>query len=277
MSARAMVVSSLVVVVLVLSAGRARADFAPGEVPEATNAYTLKRKDVHLSLLGTSSVGLTDRTELASYLVADVLLFPNLRLEHQFVRGDTIAMSAQVGAGIGAYPLAAWALIPIPGAVVGGAGVGVAWGAIQSATLLTTVRLGRETSLSVNGGGFVIEGGIAGVIAGGGVGGGGGAVGAMPASESGHRFGALAGFELARTIGPRNAILVACDAWLLPGATWRESTGILYPRAVWTHVFSHHFHLSTGAYAVLDPPRFRGTRESKMPLGPYTNVSWTWD
>ncbi len=273
MSSRVVLVCSL----LVALSRSAHADFAPGEVPEATNAYTLKQKDLHLSMLGTSSVGLTDNTELASYLIADVMLFPNLRLEHRFVRGETLTMSWQIGAGAGAYPLAVGAFLPLPGAVVAGAGVGFAWGAIQSASLLASVRLDGTTTLSVNGGGFVIEGGLAGVIGGAGIGNGGAAVDAMPASASGHRFGGTAGFEIARTFGRRNAVLLACDAWMIRGEGMEQDTGLIYPRAVWTHVFSHHFHLSTGAYTLLDPPSWKMVKESKMPVGPYVNVAWTWD
>ncbi len=239
--------------------------FEPGEVPEATNAYTLKRRDVHLSMLGTSSVGLTDDTELASYLIADVMLFPNLRLEHRFVHGKTLSMSWQIGAGAGAYPVAVASALPLPGGAVAGGAVGSAWGAIQSATLLASVHLDDATSLSVNGGGFVLEGGLAGVIGGGRVG---GAVGAV---------GAMAGFEIARTLGRRDALIVACDAWVIRGISMDEDTGILYPRAVWTHVFGHHFHLTTGAYALLDPPSWKAIKASKLPVGPYVNVSWTWD
>ncbi|CAN5913196.1 hypothetical protein BH11MYX3_BH11MYX3_16940 [soil metagenome] len=273
MSSRTVIVCSLLFA-LVRSA---HADFAPGEVPEATNAYTLKRRDVHLSMLGTSSIGLTDNTELASYLIADVMLFPNLRLEHRFVRGKSLSMSWQIGAAAGAYPIAVASALPFPGGVIGGAGVGFAWGAIQSATLLASVHLDDATSLSVNGGGFLLEGGLAGLIGGGGVGGSGGAVTAMPASASGHRVGGMAGFELARTFGRRDAVIVACDAWVIRGAGMDEDTGVLYPRATWTHVFSHHFHLTTGAYALLDPPSWKAAKESKMPVGPYVNVSWTWD
>lgn len=273
MSSRAAIVCTL----LVALAPLAHADFRAGEVAEGTNAYTLRRGDVHLSMLGTSSVGLSDNTELASYLVADVLLFPNLRLEHRFVRGEVLSMSWTIGAGAGAYPVAVGGFLPLPGAVVVGAGVGFVWGATQSATLLASVRLDDTTTLSVNGGGFVVEGGIAGVIGGGGVGNGGGAVGAMPASASTHRFGGLAGFELARTFGRRDAVMIACDAWMIRGAGMAEDSGLLYPRATWTHVFSHHFNLTTGAYALLDPPSFKATKESKMPVGPYVNASWTWD
>jgi len=263
-------------VLLLVSPAVALADYQDGEVPEGTNAYTLHRRAVHVSLLGTSAVGLTDNTELATYLMADALLFPNLRLEHRFLRGDQVSASLMLGAGAGLYPFAVGAFLPLPGAVVAGGGVGFAWGAVQTATVVGSVRVTRDVTLSANAGGFAVEGGFAAVVGGVGAGGGGAGGGGGATSDSGSRTGGTAGVELAATIGPHDALIVACDAWMMRPTQMDPAEGLLYPRATWTHAW-RHFHLTGGAYALLDPPSWKAAKDSKMPVAPYVNVAWNWD
>jgi hypothetical protein len=133
---------------------------------------------VHVSLLGTSQLTLGRDTEIATYLLADVVLFPNVRVERQLAEGEGGAASILLGAGAGALPLAMAFAMPLPGAIVAGAGVGVLWGSLQSATLVLTGRSpSRGYSISVNGGGFAAEGGFAAAGVGVGAGGGGGGFG----------------------------------------------------------------------------------------------------
>jgi len=254
----------------------ARADYQDGEVPEGMNAFTLHKRAVHVSLLGTSGIGLTDNTELATYLAADALLFPNLRLEHRFLRGDQVSASLMLGAGGGVYPFAVGAFLPLPGAVVAGGGVGFAWASIQTATLVGSARLTNDVTLSANAGGFALEGGFAAVAGGVGAGGGGAGGGGGTASDSGHRFGATAGMELAATLGRHDALIVACDVWMTRPTAMESAQGLLYPRATWTHAWKH-FALTGGAYALLDPPSWKAAKDSKMPVSPYVNVAWNWN
>jgi hypothetical protein len=266
---------ALCVLVLAMPAV-AWADYQEGEVPEGMNAFTLHKRAVHVSLLGTSAIGLTDNTELATYLVADALLFPNLRLEHRFLRGEQIDASLMLGAGAGVYPFAVGAFLPLPGAVVAGGGAGFAWASLQSATVVGSARLTRAVTLSANAGGFALEGGFA-MIAGGAVaGGGGGGGGGGTATNSGTRVGLTAGMELAATLGRHDALVVACDVWMTRPTMMDPAQGLLYPRATWTHAW-RHFALSGGAYALLDPPSWKSARESKMPVAPYVNVAWNWN
>src|SRR5690242_19956112 len=90
-------------------------DYEPGIVPEGMNAFIgTRRGDVHLSLLGTSSVTMGRSTELATYLLADAVLFPNLRVERQLAESEGGAASILIGAGAGALPFAAAFFLPVP-------------------------------------------------------------------------------------------------------------------------------------------------------------------
>ena len=254
----------------------ALADYQDGEVPEGMNAFTLHRRAVHVSLLGTSAVGLTDNTELATYLAADALLFPNLRLEHRFLRDDDVSASFMLGAGGGVYPFAAGVFIPAPGVAVAGGGVGFAWGAVQTATLVGSVRVTPAVTLSANAGGFALEGGFALAAGGVGVGGGGAGGGGGTANDSTVRTGGTAGVELAATVGHHDALIAACDLWMIQPKGMDPAEGLLYPRVTWTHAWQH-FHLTGGVYALYDPPSWKATKDSKMPFSPYMNVAWNWD
>src|SRR5262245_14358426 len=120
----------------------ARAEFADGEVPEGANAFTQPRHVLRLSLLGTSSFGITDHTEIATYLLCYAILFPNLRVEHRFTeRNETIGMSIMVGVGAGILPVAGAMGLLLPGGAVAGGGAGIAWGSIQTGTVIVSARL----------------------------------------------------------------------------------------------------------------------------------------
>jgi hypothetical protein len=265
----------LAAAVLVPSLARAEVSTAyePGIVPEGMNAFIARRRSVHVSLLGTSQVTLGRDTELATYLLADLVLFPNLRVEHQLAESDGGAASILLGAGAGALPLAMAFAMPLPGAIVAGAGVGVIWGSLQSATLVLTGRSpSRGYSVSVNGGGFAAEGGFAAAGIGVGAGGGGAGGAGGTTSDSGHRFGATAGIEFDKTFGERDALVVALDGWLVNPSKMTEAPGVLYPRVTWAHRFAH-WQLTGGAYALIDLPKAEGLK-SKMPVAPFINVAW---
>lgn len=254
--------------VLVASASPARADFVDGEVPAGVNAFVQRRHDLRLSVLGASALGITDHTELSSFLLADLVLIPNLRVEHQFINDGTVAMSFTAAAVAGWFPLAGATVLPLPGGAVGGAGIGFAWGTMQSAALIGTVRITPTISLSANAGGFAMEGGVAGIVGGAGIGGNGAAVGATPAAASGARVGVTAGVELSATFGRRDALVIACDGWF-----FRPPAGLLYARAGWTHQWGR-FQLTLGVYGFGDPPRFERVRTSQLPVAPYAGVAW---
>ena len=261
----------LVVLAPLLVPALAHADSRPGIVPEGTNAFVHDRHEVRLSVLGTSSFALTDKTEIGSYLLADALLFPNLRVEHQLGQSEHVATSFMLGAGAGVYPLAVGGVLPMPGGVVAAGGAGIAWGSIQTATVITTVRVDC-LAMSLNAGGYAMEGGLVGVIAGAGAGGGGAGAGATPAETHGSRTGLTAGTEISRTFGRRDALVAAVDVWTLPAMTMDAPTGLVYPRITWTHQWAH-WQLTGGAYALIDLPNARSLH-SKEPVAPFINVAW---
>jgi hypothetical protein len=256
---------------IVLVPTLAHAEYADGEVPAAMNAFTQPRHALHLSLLGTSSFGITDHTEIATYVLGDALLFPNLRLEHRFNDDGPILVSMMGGVGAGAYPVAAGGVLPLPGGVFAAGGAGLVFGSIQTGTVIATVRVTRAVSVSVNAGGFAMEGGVVGVV--GGIAGGGGTAGAGSATT--HMTGEMAGFELAATLGKHDAIIVAADGWFFAPLEMDGTNGMLYTRATWTHTWKH-FELTTGVYALPDLPHFTSVREAKLPVSPFGNVAWTW-
>lgn len=253
----------------------AHADYADGEVPEGINAFTQPRHTLRLSLLGASAFGITDHTELATYLLGDAVLFPNLRLEHRFTeRDETIGMSMMAGVGAGMLPIAGGGGLILPGGAVAGGGAGIAWGSIQTLSAIVSARLAPTLTASVNAGGFAAEGGIAGVIGGVGVGGNGAGGGAAPASIAGSMTGAMAGVEVADTIGKHDAIVIASDAWFFKPLTMDGSSGIIYARAAWTHTW-HRFGLTGGAWSLIDLPDAKAFRTAKVPVGLLANVAWT--
>lgn len=261
----------LVVLTAVLIPSAARAEYREGIVPEGTNAFVHHRREIRLSVLGPSQLALTDRTEIGTYLLADALLFPNLRLEHQLGETEHVATSFMLGAGAGVLPLAAGGVLPFPGGAVAAGGVGFAWGSIQTATLLTSFRTG-PTALSFNAGGFAMEGGVAGVVGGVGAGGGGAGAAGGPAETHGSRAGLTAGVEISRTVGAHDAIIAAVDTWKWRAMTMDGATGFVYPRITWTHQWTH-VALTGGAYALIDLPKAEALH-SKLPVAPFLNVAY---
>jgi hypothetical protein len=259
---------------LLLVPARAHAGYTDGDVPEGGNASTLGRHAVRLSLIGESGIGLTDHTELSTFLLYDAVLFPNLQLEHRFMDG-TLAASWSVGLGAGALPIVAGTALPLPGGIVGAAGVGVIGAAEEHAALHLSWRAARSITVSATAGAWALEGGFAGVVAGAGVGGGGGGGTGAPVSGSSSRGGPMAGVELAATLSPHDALLVAVDGWAFKPYVTDGASGLLYGRATYTHVWTH-FGLTLGVYGLADPPHFRTVRDAKVPLGPYASIAWTW-
>ncbi|HTL37520.1 MAG TPA: hypothetical protein VL326_30525 [Kofleriaceae bacterium] len=270
----------LLALTVLLVPGVARADYREGIVPEGTNAFVHQRREIRLSLLGPSELAVTDHTEIGTYLLADAVLFPNLRVEHQLGQSEHAATSFMLGAGAGVLPLAGGTVLPLPGGVVAGGGVGFAWGSIQTATLLTSLRTG-PMAFSLNAGGFAMEGGVAGVVGGVGAGGGGAGAAGGPAETHASRTGLTAGVEVSRTVGKRDAIIAAVDVWTsrrgwptcdCSGTAMDGPTGIVYPRVTWTHQWTH-LALTGGAYALIDLPKAE-TLHGKMPVAPFLNVAY---
>ena len=193
----------LVLAFLVVPAIASADDYRPGIVPEGNNAFVHARRELRIAPFGESSVGLTEHTELSTYLAADAVLFPNLLLEHQIDESDHYAMSIVLGAGAGALPMAVGFFLPFGHAAVAGGGVGFAWASIQSATAIMSLRApDRALSVSINAGGFAMEGGMMAIGGAVGVGDSGAGGGAAPAEMHGVRTAARprASRSLARSV-----------------------------------------------------------------------------
>jgi hypothetical protein len=270
----AMRIRSLLPSLILLLPAIAVADYREGEVPEAGNASTLRAHEIRISLVGPSAIGLNDHTELSTFLLADAVLFPNLQLEHRFVDGE-VSASWSVGIGGGALPVVGGTVLPLPGAIMGVGGVGILAASEQHAALHVSWRAAAPLTLSASVGAFALEGGFAGVVGGAGVGGGGGAVGAGIATGGSTRGGPTASLEAAATLGAHDAVVVSVDGYKFSPFVMDGPTGLLYGRASWTHAWEH-FALSLGAYGFADPPHFNIPRNSKLPLGPFMSVAWSW-
>ncbi len=253
----------------------ARADYAPGRVPEGANAFTVARHELRLSVLGTSAYGITDHTEISTYLLGDAVLFPNLALEHTFHDDGTLVASWSLGVGAGALPVVAGVAIPLPGGVFGGGTLGVVGASAQDAELELSLRATDMLTLSVGGGAFALEGGFAGLIAGAGAGGGGAGGAGGEVALGGSRAGATAGAEADLTLGRHDVVVAGAEAWFFRPYYQDGPDGLVYAHVAWTHAWTH-FHLSLGAYGFVDVPDAKILHDSQMPVAPYANVAWSW-
>jgi hypothetical protein len=266
--------TALISLIFLALPGVARADYREGEVPEGGNASTLRAGEKRIALIGPTGIGITDHTELTTSLMYDLVLFPNLQLEHRFADGE-VSASWSVGVGAGALPVAGGGVLPLPGAIIGVAGVGIVAAAEEHAKINVTWHPVAPIALSATVGAFALEGGFTGLVGGVGVGGGGAAGGVVPVAGGSSRGGPLAGLEVAATLGPRDAILVAVDAYKFSPWVQGGASGLIYARASWTHAWER-FALSLGAYTLADPPHYQTIKDSKLPVGPFMNVAWSW-
>ena len=127
-------------------------------------------------------------------------------------------------------------------------------------------------AVSINAGGFIMEGGMAGAAAAVGAGGGGAGGGGGPFEQHGSRKGATVGIEFDRTFGAHDALTVAADVWAWQRLTMDTESAFVYPKVTWSHQFTH-WQLTGGAYALIDLPK-GNTLHSKMPVAPYINLAY---
>lgn len=261
---RARFVAALALAVAVLStAAPAHAEWRDSRVPEGDTAFTVPRGGVRLSLLGRSAVGLGDRVELSTYLPLDVILLFNLSLKWRFYEGDEWASSAEATVIAGAYPVAVGAAF-LPFIVAGGAGL-VA-GSYQSFAFTESYRPSNDVVLSLSAGAIAAE--VGGVGVAGAAGGGGGA--ATPITAGGSDWGGRGNAQIDAVLTPTNLLSLSVDAW------WFRKTqaGLAVALLGWTHAWQHT-HLTAGAFCITDLPDANTLKRSRLPVGPYANVYWT--
>ena len=234
----------------------ARADWQ-GHVVEGDSAYTVRGGGARLSLLGRSAIGLGDRVELSTYLPLDAVLFPNLSLKYRFVQSEVVALALKAGAGGGLYPVAVGLTLPF-GVAVGGAGlVGASY---QNIDLTLSVTPAVPITVSARGGVMRAEFALRGVV--GAVGAGG--EGSAPIASDGHITVIDGGLEIDATLGARDAVIAELEAYRF------SSTTVFEPYLAWYHAFGPRFHLTVGAFELLEVP---SVRHRYAPV-PYANVYW---
>ena len=240
----------------------ARADWEDGRVPEGDNAFTLRRHELELSLLGRSGFGITDAVEISTYLPLDLVLFPNLGLEVRLFDDGRWASSCKLTLGAGAYPVVGGGFLPYPPVAAGF--VGFVAAAFQAGEIMVSGRPGRAVTLTARAGGFAVEMGVLGL-------GGGVAVYVplvLPIAKGGATPGFTGGAEIDLALGDHDAIVAGGDIYYLDGA----EEGLAMATAGWTHAW-RHFHLTVGAYTLVDLPDGRIWRDS-LPVAPYANAYW---
>lgn len=248
-------------------ASSARADWEDGRVPEGgDNAYTLGRHQLRVPILGATTFGLSSRVELSTYAPLDLVLFPNLAVKWRFHETDTTAVAAKLGAGGGIYPIVGGAIIPYP--PTGAGFFGFVAAGTQKLDLTASTRTSRMLTLSATAGAFAVELGVIAIA---------GAASfagyvplVLPLSGGGAAPGATGGVELDYRIDKRDVFVFDLNVWFVRGA----KDGLLMSTAAFTHAWGT-FHLTIGAYTLADVPDTTIWKQSKLPVAPYANVSWT--
>lgn len=251
---------------LALVASVVHADWETGLVPEGSTAATVERHAFRLNVVGKSAFGLSDSVELSSYL--PLIICPNLGLKVRLFETPHWLAALEGDVAVGGFPLAGAAILPVPGLIAGGAAAGVAVGSAQLLEAHVGLRVTPAVTLSVRGGGFALEGAVAGAGVGAAVGGNGAAVVPLVAGAGNTLAGFTAGAELDAVVDPRNAVVVQGD---VTGAA--RGPRLVLASASWIHAWDH-FHLQLGLYAMLSVPM---AEPPKLPVAPFVNVYWTFN
>jgi hypothetical protein len=235
----------------------AYADWENGEVPEASNAFTVKRHRLRINILGTTAVGITEKTEVSTYLWLDAMLFPNVTLKHRMFDDGRVAVAISGGVGAG--------LLPYAGASVQTVGAQISYRATPHAVVTI-----RGNVVAAEGGNAT----AAGIISPAGP-------GAAAYAIHGSRFGGTLGAGATYVLDSHNAFVIEGDAAKLRGS--REV--VTLATVNWTHAWQK-IHLSVGLFSMLQlrsRPVEQSTQgmepmsteaASKVPM-PYANVYWT--
>ncbi|MES2703149.1 MAG: hypothetical protein V4649_10945 [Bacteroidota bacterium] len=256
-----------------------RTGWADGRVWEFSNAYTIRKNEWRLNLLGPSSFGITDKLEVKSYLLAVVT--PNVSFKYRFLDRKPFSAALEAGGAAGGLPVAAAAGIILKGGGIAGGTAGI----ITFTDVFMKVYAGwqptHNLTLSVRAGISHIRASYKGFGGFAAIGGNGGAIGFFPFSANLIRANwAMAGFEADYVLNARNAIVLRSSVGRLYTtriADLKTDTSsadyLAFPSISWNHGWKH-LHLSAGVYAIIDPPSFDLVRRSELPVSPFVNVYW---
>jgi hypothetical protein len=259
----------LALVLLSFLARPVHADWDAGRFPEGDNAWTLPQWHLRLNILGRSAIGLTDRLELSTYLPLDLALFPNFGLKYRFLDTGRWGSALELNAAGGIYPIPVASAFPLPGGILGGAGIVFLFGAFQGATLHVSSQVADTVSVSARGSVFAVE--AAGAFIGGiaGAGNGGAAVLPLGLALGTSASGASGGVEADWVIGAHDSLFAEADLYGLRG----HHTLMLWPFGGWVHAWPY-VHLMVGVYTFRDLPLLPGEKPPKLPVSPFANVYW---
>lgn len=238
-----------------------------GRVPEFSNAYTLRCNEIKLNILGRSSIALSDKLEMSTYL--PLIVTPNVAFKYRFLDSRFFALAIEVGTAVGIFPIAFASGFLLPGVAVGAGSIGLLHGYDSHLKLFLSFKPTKKLTFSFRGSASAIYAAYLGGGAFLGVGGNGAAAGLFPISESKKFKFYSGGFETDYVVNKRNAIVL--DARIGGFCGGKKQLGMT--TLSWTFA-KNHFHYSLGLYGFFDPPTFEMFRESKLPIAPYANVYW---
>ncbi len=256
-------------------------EWARGKVPEFSTAYTLRRHEFRLNILGPSSYALSDKLELKSYLSAVVV--PNISLKKKFFDNNEFAFAWEFGAAAGAFPLAGITGILMPGGAIAGGTAGLlnfnslfvkGYGSWKPSRMFTFSLRSEVERLHL---GYTGLGGFAAI------GSGGAGAGVLLLNTSlANTYWVAGGFESDFVINPKQAIVLRASmgkfltTGLLGENTSRLSSDfLLFPSLSWNHAWERrHIHLSLGLFGTYNPPSYTLNQKNVLPVMYYYNVYW---
>lgn len=240
-----------------------------GRLAEFNNAYTLRKGEVRLNIAGRSSVALSARSELSSYL--PLIIMPNLFFKHRFVDTRHFVAAYETGAAFGVIPVAFASGIVMSGGAIGVTGLGIFTGNDIYGKLYLSYQPSHNFTFSVRGSASRISINYHGLAAFAGAGGSGDAIiGVAPTNfKLVKTYYYMLGGELDYVFHERNSVVLNTSYSRFDG----HPGGILYPSLYYTRAVKKHFHYSLGLFKVIDVPRYASLK-SEMPVNIYYNFYW---
>ena len=253
-----------------------------GRVPDFTNAYTLNKHEVRLSVFGRSAYGLTDKLEVSGFL--PLVFMPNLNFKYRFVDHPHFAAAYEIGGATGAFPIAVATGIALPGILLEVGTAGVFRGSDICGKVHATWRPGKKVAISLRAGASYFKIRYTGIVGAAGLGGSGGAlVGFLPVDQGLIKATWLmGGFQLDYAINKRNIVVLRSS---INGINTQRSrsndTGVnagkrnylLYPSLTYTHAWNH-FCLTLGVFDIYYPPVVKANKGNVISGSEYVNVYW---
>jgi hypothetical protein len=240
-----------------------------GRVAEFNNAYTLRSGEVRLNLFGRSTVALSRRSELSSYL--PLIIMPNLFYKHRFIDTRHFAAAYETGGAFGIIPVAFATGLIVPGAVFGAGGLGIFTGNDVYGKLYFSYKPSTKITISARASASRFAISYHGLAAFAGAGGSGEAVvGVVPTNfKIVKTYYYMVGGEIDYVFRQRNSIVLNASYSRFDG----QPRAFIYPSVYFTRAVKKHFHYSLGLYHFFDVPA-RENVKSELPVNLYWNFYW---